>query len=153
VAGQTSHTRLIHYEANRGFWERERASEGRRCFDRGTLNADRKGKLEGSRPVQRPSLMARFAKAQLRILEVSLRSWKGTMTGGRSNDVIARPISSPSPWSSGCRQLAWKYWDRGRGKSSSRAPSCRERVLDLGPSSNRSLIELLQADLLRAHHP
>jgi hypothetical protein len=28
--------------------------------------------------------------------------------------LIARPISSPSPWFSGCRQLAWKGWDRGR---------------------------------------
>src|SRR6267154_3768284 len=29
--------------------------------------------------------------------------------------LIARLISSPSPWFSGCRQLAWKGWDRGRG--------------------------------------
>jgi hypothetical protein len=29
--------------------------------------------------------------------------------------VIVRPISSPSPWFSGCRQLAWKGWDRGIG--------------------------------------
>ena len=29
--------------------------------------------------------------------------------------LIARPISWPSPWFSGCRQLAWKGWDRGRG--------------------------------------
>jgi hypothetical protein len=29
--------------------------------------------------------------------------------------LIVRPISSPSPWFSGCRQLAWKGWDRGRG--------------------------------------
>jgi hypothetical protein len=29
--------------------------------------------------------------------------------------LIARPISSPSPWFFGCRQLAWKSWDRGRG--------------------------------------
>ena len=28
--------------------------------------------------------------------------------------LIARPISSPSPWFSGCRQLALKGWDRGR---------------------------------------
>jgi hypothetical protein len=29
--------------------------------------------------------------------------------------LIIRSISSPSPWSSGYRQLAWKSWDRGRG--------------------------------------
>src|SRR5437879_925573 len=29
--------------------------------------------------------------------------------------LIARPISSLSPWFSGCRPLAWKGWDRGRG--------------------------------------
>jgi hypothetical protein len=29
--------------------------------------------------------------------------------------LIALPISSPCPWFSGCRQLAWKGWDRGRG--------------------------------------
>ena len=28
--------------------------------------------------------------------------------------LIARPISWLSPWFSGCRQLAWKGWDRGR---------------------------------------
>src|ERR1035437_3236086 len=45
-----------------GFWKGERASEGRGCFERGTLNADKKGKPEGSRTVQRLSLMARVAK-------------------------------------------------------------------------------------------
>jgi hypothetical protein len=29
--------------------------------------------------------------------------------------LIARPISWPSPRFSGCKQLAWKGWDRGRG--------------------------------------
>jgi hypothetical protein len=29
-------------EARSGFWEAERASEGRGCFERGTLNADSK---------------------------------------------------------------------------------------------------------------
>ena len=48
MAGQTSHTRLIHYEAHSAFWERERASEGRRCFERGTLNADRRANWKGA---------------------------------------------------------------------------------------------------------
>jgi hypothetical protein len=50
-------------KARSGFWKGERASEGRGCFERGTLNADRKGKPEGGRPVQRPFLLARVAKA------------------------------------------------------------------------------------------
>src|SRR3981081_696641 len=50
-------------EARSGFWEGERASEGRGCFERGTLNADRKANREGSRPVRRLSLMTREAKA------------------------------------------------------------------------------------------
>jgi len=37
--------------------------KGGGVFERGTLNADRKGKPEGSRPIQRPYLMARVAKA------------------------------------------------------------------------------------------
>jgi hypothetical protein len=36
-------------------------------------------------------------KSDLRILEVSLKKLEGRMTRGRSNDAIARPISSPSP--------------------------------------------------------
>ena len=39
--------------ARSGFGEGERASEGQGGFERGTLNADKKGKPEGSRPVQR----------------------------------------------------------------------------------------------------
>ena len=39
--------------------------------------------------------------------------------------LIARPISSPSLWFSGCRQLAWRGWDRGRGKSDLQHLACR----------------------------
>jgi len=35
-------------EARSGFWERERASEGRGCLERGTLNADRKAHRKGA---------------------------------------------------------------------------------------------------------
>ena len=35
-------------EARSGFWEGERASEGRGCFERGTLNADRKANRKGA---------------------------------------------------------------------------------------------------------
>src|ERR1700729_3639313 len=38
-------------EARSGLWEGEPASEGRGCCERGKLNADKKGKPEGSRPV------------------------------------------------------------------------------------------------------
>src|ERR1700684_534819 len=35
-------------EARSGFWKGERASEGRGCFERGTLNADRKANRKGA---------------------------------------------------------------------------------------------------------
>src|ERR1700692_4808769 len=35
-------------EARSGCWEGERASEGRGCFERGTLNADRKANRKGA---------------------------------------------------------------------------------------------------------
>src|SRR5580704_4086278 len=35
-------------EARSGFWEGERASEGRGCLERGTLNADRKANRKGA---------------------------------------------------------------------------------------------------------
>src|ERR1700733_12748472 len=59
-------------EARSGFWKGERASEGRGCFERGTLNADRKANRKGA------ALSTAFphgagCKSQLRILEVSLR--------------------------------------------------------------------------------
>ena len=50
-------------EARSGIWEGERASEGRRCFERGTLNADKKSKPEGSHSVQLSRFMARVAGA------------------------------------------------------------------------------------------
>jgi hypothetical protein len=34
--------------ARSGFWTGERASEGRGCFERGTLNADRKANRKGA---------------------------------------------------------------------------------------------------------
>jgi hypothetical protein len=35
-------------EARSGFWKGERASEGRGCFERGTLNADTKANRKGA---------------------------------------------------------------------------------------------------------
>src|ERR1700728_4967955 len=55
--------RSPHLLRRSGFWKGERASEGRGCFERGTLKVDRKANRKESRPVQRPFLMARFAKA------------------------------------------------------------------------------------------
>src|ERR1700680_2910049 len=48
-----THTRFgggvrLSSEARSGFWEGERASEGRGCFERGTLNADRKANQKGA---------------------------------------------------------------------------------------------------------
>ena len=56
-------------EARSGFWEGERASEGRGCFERGTLDADRKANRKGAAPFQRPFLMARIAKASSEYLK------------------------------------------------------------------------------------
>src|ERR1700736_1350665 len=52
-------------EARRGFWKGERASEGRGCLERGTLNADRKANRKGSALFNGLSLGAR-CKSQLR---------------------------------------------------------------------------------------
>jgi hypothetical protein len=109
-----THTRLIHYEAHSGFWERERASEGRRCFERGTLNADRRANWKGATLFNGLSSWRGLQKPSSEYLKCHSEAGRNN-DWGTSNDVIARPISSPSPWSSGCRQLAWKYWDRGRG--------------------------------------
>src|SRR5271168_2357213 len=49
-------------EARSGFWEGERAYEGRGCLERGTLNADRKANRKGA-PCSTALLMARVAKA------------------------------------------------------------------------------------------
>src|SRR5271170_4806499 len=50
-------------ETRSGFREGERASEGRGCTWRGTLNARQKGKPEGSLPVQWVSHGTRLQKA------------------------------------------------------------------------------------------
>ena len=62
-------------EARSGFWKGERASEGRGCFERGTLNADRKANRKGP-PCSTAFPPGAGCKSQLRILEVSLRSWR-----------------------------------------------------------------------------
>ena len=62
-------------EARSGFWKGERASEGRGCFERGTLNADGKANRKVAATFNGLSHGA-VCKSQLRILEVSPRSWK-----------------------------------------------------------------------------
>src|SRR5258705_5936481 len=60
--------------------------------------------------------MARVAKASSECIEPSLTRRKEELQRRSATlMLIARPIFSPSPWFSGCRQLAWKGWDRGRG--------------------------------------
>src|ERR1700692_989191 len=49
-------------EARSGFWKGERASEGRGCFERGTLTQIER-QTGRSRPLQQFSLMVRVAKA------------------------------------------------------------------------------------------
>ena len=61
-------------EADRGFREGERASEGRGSFERGTLNGDRKANRRGSHTVQRPYLMARVVKASSETRSVTYKA-------------------------------------------------------------------------------
>src|SRR5271169_183843 len=94
-------------EARSGFWEGERASEGRECFERGTLNAERKANRKGT-SVQRFYPMTRAAEAQLRTRRLT-SSPTGKNTGENEAAIPkAQPISSPSPSFYGCRQLFWK---------------------------------------------
>ena len=53
-------------EARSGFWEGERASEGRGCFERGTLNADRKANRKGEPPCSTAFPHGASSKSQLR---------------------------------------------------------------------------------------
>src|SRR6202522_1265767 len=49
-------------EAHSGFWKGERASEGRGCFERGTLNADRKANRKGAALFNSLSSLSGFQK-------------------------------------------------------------------------------------------
>src|SRR5258708_3459667 len=80
-------------EARSGFWKGERASEGRGCFERGTLNADRKANRKGAAPFNSsPSWCEQQKPAQK--LEQSITIQRGrTTTGLEAPMLIARPIS------------------------------------------------------------
>ena len=84
-------------EARSGFWKGERASEGRGCFERGTLNADRKANRKGAALFNSsPSWCESQKPAQK--LEDSITIQQGrTTTGLEAPMLIARPISWPSP--------------------------------------------------------
>jgi hypothetical protein len=59
--------------------------------------------------------MTRVAKASSETRRVIPQA-RGRMTrANAASMLIVRPISSPSPWFSGCRQLAWKCLGLGRG--------------------------------------
>jgi hypothetical protein len=60
-------------------------------------------------------LMARVAKASSETRSLIPQAGGKMTRANAAQMLIVRPISSPSPWFSGCRQLAWKGWDRGRG--------------------------------------
>ena len=84
-------------EARSGFREGERASEGRGCFWRGTLNADRKAYRKGASPVQRSvtSWTDRSQKpAQSRedVLNLAYPSWK-TQGRCRTEGLAVSPVS------------------------------------------------------------
>src|SRR5580658_10050558 len=83
-------------EAHGGFWKGERASEGRGCFERGTLNAERKANRKGAALFNGLSSWRGLQKPAQNTCTVT-HKLEGRMTRGRSNDAIARPISLPSP--------------------------------------------------------
>ena len=58
-------------------------------------------------------LMVRVAKASSETRSVTHKAGGRMQRAIPSSDAIAQPISSPSPYFSGCRQLALKCWDRG----------------------------------------
>ena len=60
-------------------------------------------------------LIVRVAKASSETRSVIPQAGGKMTRANAAPMLIALPISSPSPWFSGCRQLAWKGWDRGRG--------------------------------------
>ena len=73
-------------EARSGFWEGERASEGRGCLERGTLNADRKANRNGAALFNSlPSWRELQKPAQK--LEDSLTSSRKNDKGNRSTDA------------------------------------------------------------------
>ena len=72
-------------EARSGFREGERASEGRGCTWRGTLNARQKGKPEGSLPVQWISSWHEIAESRSETTSVVLR------TRGRTRRELTAP--------------------------------------------------------------
>jgi hypothetical protein len=59
--------------------------------------------------------MTRVAKASSETRSVHPNATGRTATEPEAPIFIAQSISSPSPWFSGCRQLVWKGWGRGRG--------------------------------------
>lgn len=148
-------------KAHSGFRKGERASEGRGCSERGTLNADRRqtGKEpRSSKPLH--SWREQQKPAQETHSGHSHTLKKNPLWRFQSADVIAPPTSSPSPWSFGCKQLALKGWDRGinsyhQGRVRYGPPSChwhkrRHRTLcprrQAGPwypSDQRTLLQNL----------
>src|SRR6202046_1030216 len=84
-------------EARSGFWKGERASEGRGCFERGTLNADRKANRKGAALFNGLSSWRGLQKPAQK-LEQSITIQQGrTTTGLEAAMLIARSISWPSP--------------------------------------------------------
>lgn len=73
-------------KAHSGFRKGERASEGRGCPERGTLNADRKAHRKGAALFKALLLMTRAAKSQLKKRIVVTRN-------SQKKNVIAISIS------------------------------------------------------------
>src|SRR5258708_40370047 len=79
-------------KTHRGFRKGERASEGRGCSERGTLNPDRKANRKGAALFQRLFTHGAGSKSQLKELEVPRNSLKG-----RIRRPFQQVILSPGP--------------------------------------------------------
>jgi hypothetical protein len=117
-------------KAHSGFRKGERASDGRGCTERGTLNADRKVNRKGARLFNAlHSCRGQQEPASETTSSCHSQLRRNNVQAILGRNPIARPISWPSPWSSGCRQFASKGWDRGidshlQGRVGYGLPSC-----------------------------
>src|SRR5580658_2478467 len=79
-------------EARSGFWKGERASEGRGCFERGTLNADRKANRKGAALFNSSPSWCESQKPGQKLEQSITIQWGRTTTGLEAAMLIARPI-------------------------------------------------------------
>ena len=81
-------------EARSGFWKGERASEGRGCFERGTLNADREANRKGAALFNGLPSWRELQKPAQKLEESSLTTQQGRTTKAMNHRSLSL---DPSP--------------------------------------------------------